>query len=94
MKLGKCKICRDYAYLCSECGLCWGCCKCEEFEDEQLEQFNVADKKEAMYKSVILETIKEIEYWHADMLTEKERNHPRSNGWSRVYDNLKMALHA
>lgn len=52
------------------------------------------DCREAMYKGVILEAIKEIEYWHADMLTEEERNHPRGNGWARVYDNLKVALHA
>jgi hypothetical protein len=39
----------------------------------------------------IEETMQEIEYWHADMLTEHERNHPRGSGWARVYDKLQAA---
>lgn len=35
------------------------------------------------------EAMSEIEYWHEDMLSEKERAHPRRNGWARVYDKLK-----
>jgi hypothetical protein len=38
------------------------------------------------------ETMEEIEYWHADMLTPDERAHPRGSGWARVYDKLKAAL--
>jgi hypothetical protein len=39
----------------------------------------------------IEETMQEIEYCHADMLTEHERNHPRGSGWARVYDKLARA---
>ena len=38
------------------------------------------------------EALEEIIYWHADMLTEEERNHPRGSGWARVHDNLTGAL--
>lgn len=39
----------------------------------------------------IEETMAEIEYWHADLLTEHGRNHPRGSGWARVYDKLAAA---
>ena len=38
------------------------------------------------------EALEEIEYWHKDMLSEDERNHPRGSGWARVYDNLTEAI--
>ena len=40
------------------------------------------------------ESASEIEYAHADMLTEDERSHPRGSGWARVYDRLQAAIHA
>ena len=41
---------------------------------------------------IVKEVIQEIEYWHSDMLTDEERNHPRGNGWARVYDKLNKLL--
>ncbi len=41
---------------------------------------------------VAKETIEEIKYWHANMLSDKERNHPRGNGWARVFDKLNNAI--
>ena len=41
--------------------------------------------------AAIEETMAEIEYGHADMLTEHERTHPRGSGWARVYDKLSAA---
>jgi hypothetical protein len=41
--------------------------------------------------SVLRAHFQEIEYWHADMLTEHKRNHPRGSGWARVYDKLQAA---
>ena len=37
----------------------------------------------------IREALQEIEYWHADMLTD---SHPRGSGWKRVHDKLAAAL--
>ena len=44
-----------------------------------------------MIPKAIDETMEEIEYHNADMLTEHERNHPRGSGWARVYDKLATA---
>ena len=45
-----------------------------------------------LIKERIEEALEEIIYWHGDMLTMEERNHPRGSGWARVYDGLKEAL--
>lgn len=39
--------------------------------------------------AVIREALVEIEYWHADMLSD---DHPRGSGWKRVHGNLSAAL--
>src|SRR2546425_701502 len=38
------------------------------------------------------EAIDLIVYWHGDMLTEEERNHPRGSGPARVYDKATAAI--
>lgn len=38
------------------------------------------------------EAIELIVYWHGDMLTEHERNHPRGSGPARVYDKAIAAI--
>jgi hypothetical protein len=48
-------------------------------------------ERQTLILAAIEETITEIEYWHADMLTEHEREHPRGSGWARVYDKLAAA---
>jgi hypothetical protein len=48
-------------------------------------------ERQTLILAVIEETMAEIEYDHADMLTEHERNHPRGSGWARVYDKLTAA---
>jgi hypothetical protein len=42
-------------------------------------------------RKAINEALAEIEYHHAYMLAEEERNHPRGSGWARVYDKLVSA---
>ena len=39
------------------------------------------------------EALGEIVYWHKDMLSEHERNHPRGSGWARVHDRLVAVIH-
>jgi len=41
-------------------------------------------------KQALKETQEEIKYWHNDMLTQEE--HPRGNGWKRVYGANQEAL--
>ncbi len=48
-------------------------------------------ERQTQILAAIEETMAEIEYWHADMLKEHERNHPRGSGWARVYDRLSAA---
>jgi hypothetical protein len=38
------------------------------------------------------EAVAEIEYWHADLLSQDERRHPRGSGWARVYAKAKAAI--
>jgi hypothetical protein len=42
--------------------------------------------------AALQEAVAEIEYWHADLLLEEERRHPRGSGWARVYDMAKAAI--
>jgi hypothetical protein len=60
---------------------------CQGIPTEALEQGVVAELLAALR-----EAREEIEYWHADMLTEEERHHPRGSGWARVYDKISAAL--
>jgi hypothetical protein len=46
---------------------------------------------EKILLSTIEEEMAETEHWHADMLTQHERNHPRGSGQARVYDKLAVA---
>jgi hypothetical protein len=48
-------------------------------------------ERQTLILAAIEETMAEIEYWHADMLTEHERNRPRGSGWARAYDKLSAA---
>lgn len=71
-----------------------------QFDEENQEAWELADEhlKTGLYvvfcnlidtnSNIIKETIKEIEYWHKDMLNEGNE-HPRGNGWLRVYNKLK-----
>ena len=56
---------------------------CEGIPTEALERGIVGEMLAALQ-----EAREEIEYWHADMLTEEERRHPRGSGWARVYDKV------
>lgn len=38
------------------------------------------------------EALREIEYWHSDMLEPEERAHPGGNGWARVHDRGRAAI--
>jgi hypothetical protein len=46
----------------------------------------------AQLLAALEEAIAEIEYCHADMLSEEERLHSRGSGWARVYDNATAAI--
>ncbi len=46
---------------------------------------------ETRMPDAIEEAMREIDYWHGDMLTGEERSHPRGSGWARVYDKLSAA---
>jgi len=50
------------------------------------------DKQIAELVEACKEALDEIVYWHKDMLSEDERNHPRGSGWARVYDKLTEAI--
>jgi hypothetical protein len=39
----------------------------------------------------IKEAMAEIQFWHGDMLTQHQRNHPCGSGWAQVYDKLAAA---
>ncbi|HJT77875.1 MAG TPA: hypothetical protein VJ739_11800 [Gemmataceae bacterium] len=60
---------------------------CTGLPVQALEEGVVADMLAALR-----EAQEEIEYWHADMLTEEEANHPRGSGWRRVRDRIAAAL--
>ena len=53
---------------------------------------NVEAEVDVKIAKVIRETMEEIKYWHSDLLTEEERNHPRGSGWARVYDKLENII--
>jgi hypothetical protein len=42
--------------------------------------------------AALQEAVAEIEYWHADLLTEDERRHSRGSGWARVHEKAKAAI--
>jgi hypothetical protein len=60
---------------------------CKGLPVQALEEGVVTDMLAALR-----EAQEEIEYWHADMLTEEEANHPRGSGWRRVRDKITAAL--
>jgi hypothetical protein len=57
-----------------------------DFESERLR------KAAPQLLAALQEAVAEIEHWHADMLSAEERNHPRGNGWARVYDKANAAI--
>lgn len=68
-------------------------------DDDQFRQSRMIDfecerlrKAAAELLEALEEALREIAYWHGDMLSEEERNHPRGSGWARVHDKGRAAI--
>jgi hypothetical protein len=42
--------------------------------------------------AALQEAVAEIEYWHADMLSDEERRHSRGSGWAQIHESATAAI--